>query len=160
MQSLQHGRAPAPRALVEGDDDLARPDGHRGGEGSVEDEVRSPREQQPVLGAERLALGAVDDDDRASAPFGHGAQLDGRREARAAPAAQARPLDLVDEIVLVAPVRPVQRRQVAVHGEMGVEVHHARLRQAGEQAGERVRLLGGAHTPTPSPEETPLVVGA
>ena len=64
-----------------------RPRRHR----AVEHEVRRALEQDAVLDAHRLALGAVDDDDPAPAAGGHAAQLDRRGEQRAAAAAQRRP---------------------------------------------------------------------
>ena len=54
-------------------------------------------EQDAILGAHRLALGAVDDDDRPRAR-GDRRELDRGREAGAAPPAQAGALDLADEV--------------------------------------------------------------
>ena len=60
-------------------------------ERAVEDEVRQRLEQHPVLDAHRLALGAVDDDDRPSAsPARHALELRGQREARRRRARAAR----------------------------------------------------------------------
>ena len=96
--------------------------------------------------ARRLALGGVDDDDRAPARGGHGAQLRGGREARAAAPAQAGALDLLDQGRLRAASVPALRigsRPVRV--EVCFEAHRAvrgDARQQPWQAGGRLQRGG------------------
>ena len=94
---------------VEADDDAVGARRGGGGQRAVEDEVRDPGQQDAVLGAGRLALGAVDHHRGPAPAGGHGAHLDRRRERRAAAAAQAGRGDLVDEVV-GRPVRDRPRR--------------------------------------------------
>jgi len=79
---------------VDAHDHLSGVDGGGGYHGPVDDQVGSDGEQRLVLGAERFSLGAVGDDHGIASGFGDGGQLDGRREPRAAPTAQATALDL------------------------------------------------------------------
>ena len=60
--------------------DLPGAEGSRGQDGPVEDEVGGPQQQRAVLGARGLALGRVDDDDRAAPAPARRRELAGQRE--------------------------------------------------------------------------------
>src|SRR5690242_17508759 len=96
--------------------------------------MRQPREQQSVLGTRRLRLGAVDyDRTGASTPAydsravaGYGPKLAGGGKVRAATAAQAAQLDLIDQRGAgdvgqgpVAPLVLAQRHRLAGRVETG-----------------------------------------
>ncbi len=108
MKLTGYGRDPPPHAVPpfgkssrdrrtfssgisrDGDHDLARADGGRGGEGSVEDEVRGEPKEHLVLAACRLTFRPVDDDDGPSALLRHRTELRGGRESRRRPVRAAR----------------------------------------------------------------------
>ena len=74
--------------------DPVRADGIRGELGAIEDEVRPQPEQGPVLGAERLTLGAIGEDDRPAAGLtGDRSPLPADREAGPAATEQAARLE-------------------------------------------------------------------
>ena len=98
----------------DGEDHLAGADRLRGGDCTVDDEMRVGRHQRRVLRARRFAFGAVGDHDGVS-PSRDGAELDGGRETGAAAAGEAARLELGDE--LVAP----ELRQWAVTHQVGAE---------------------------------------
>ena len=80
------------------ENDLLGPDGARGQDGTVEDEVGPGLHQQTVLEAERLALGPVRDQRaRALAP-GHRPPLPSHREAGSASAPKVALIQRVDQL--------------------------------------------------------------
>ena len=109
-------------------------DGVGGDQRPVEDEMRPKAEQRPVLRAERLALGAVDEDDRSSA--GPGGLLGDRsplapdREAGPAAAEQPACLEGRDRVPGRRAVRPPAEAGAMVAERFGP----GRGRWAGEQA--------------------------
>ncbi len=136
-----HGRLVLPADV---EDDLVGADGLRRQVGPVNHEMRPMRHQDPVLGAGRLALGTVHQDDgRAALPFGQGTPLATDREAGAAAAEQPACLEARDEIEVV-----VSARKCAEPREMGVEALGIAIQwRAGEKALSRVgrvqRCSGG-----------------
>ena len=103
-----------------GDDHLVRADGAGRGQGAVDHQVGVARQQDGVLAAGRLALGAVGHDHLAPAALGDRGELQRGGEARPAAAAQAAALDLVDQRGAVEPRRAARL---------------ARAEQAGQAAG-------------------------
>ena len=104
MASLGDGGRQAPRGrrtAMHTHHDLVRPDGQRSERSAVQHEVRRQAEEHVVLLAHRLALATVDQHDGASASgrnlVSHGSQLAGQRERGAAPPAQTRASDEVDQ---------------------------------------------------------------
>ena len=77
--------------------DLPGAEGSRGQDGPVEDEVGGPQQQRAVLGARGLALGRVDDDDRAAPAPARRRELAGQRESGTAATPHLRVLDEPDE---------------------------------------------------------------
>ena len=76
-------------------------------------------EQQAVLGAGRLALGAVGHAPPRAAAVGHRPHLAGHREGGATPAAQARAVDLIDQALRGQAAQVGQR---AEQFEVGAQV--------------------------------------
>ena len=140
-------------ALV-GDDHLVGADGARGELGAVEHEMGELAQQQRVLRAQRLALAAVGDDDRAPARRGDRAHLAApsgrrRRRGRAGPRARRR---------RAAPsARAPAARGRAVQLEVAVERCHRPVGAADEQARERDICADRAHW-TGSTWSVPLAV--
>ncbi len=127
------GRAQRPPGLRrDGDDDLAGPDGVRGGERAVEHGVRRALEQQTVLGAHRLALGAVGHDHAAPSLAGDGLELGGRGERAPAASAQPRGADLADQRVR----RPRLELEPAVQLVVSLEPESLAAAHPGDQARE------------------------
>ena len=95
------------------DDHLIGIHGGRGELRAVEHEVRAKRHQDPVLLARRLPFAPVHDDDGTPLPTADRAHLDGRRERRAATAAQTGGVDRVDQLGAGASMRRRRRRNAA-----------------------------------------------
>jgi hypothetical protein len=72
--------------------------GPRGNDSAVEDEVRTPRQEDLVLRAGGFALGAVPDDDGPASLACHSGQLEGRGEARTASAAKTGTIHELDQL--------------------------------------------------------------
>ena len=169
-QSGGTGRA---RALVDGGGDgaqrgrvvlgnadqrLAGVHGSRGELGAVEDEMRRGLEQEAVLGAAGLTLGAVGHDDRPAAGLPHRAQLDRGREIGSSAPAQAGALHLVDQL---ARVGTSSERQGTVLAHVFLMRHATAAADAAQQPWEVARRRGH---PTPwdarAPTTSPLTVPA
>ena len=112
---------------------LARADRLRGERHAVQYQVREPAQQQLVLDAGGLALRAVSDQHLASRPGRDRAHLAPGREARPAPAGQARGLHDVDE-----PLGPAQCGHRPMLPLVPRQAHELRA-DAREQAGQARR---------------------
>ena len=127
-----HARQRPAAGPVDRDDDLVGADRLRGEHRAVEHEVGQRGQQEAVLGAQRLALGAVHHDDRPSPVLGDGPHLAARREGRAAAAAEPRRLDRVDQWPAVS-VRTAPRRP-SVLGDVLLQPDRPVRPEAREQA--------------------------
>jgi hypothetical protein len=108
-QGLPDGVERGGGGLVDADDHLAGADRGSRQQRAVEHQVWGHGEQQLVLAAAGLALGAVDHHHRRTPALADGAQLDPGREAGAASTAEAGPLDGGDQLVS-GPAGPRRRR--------------------------------------------------
>ena len=97
--------------------------------------MRLPGQQDLVLGAGGLALGAVGDHDRAARPRGHRRQLARRREARASAAGEPGPRHLGDQRIAAARVSRTTGER-AVPGEMVAQGRRAASIPGGQQPGQ------------------------
>jgi hypothetical protein len=106
-------------ALAEGQDHRLGADRAGGDRRAVEDQVRGFVEQRAILGAGRLALGAVGHHRAWTAAAGHRPHLAGNREGGAAPTTQPRAVHLVNQ-ALGRPATQVGQRSEQV--EVGAQV--------------------------------------
>ena len=126
-------------AVADLDDDLTRAHGRRGQHGAIEHQMGQTGQQQKVLRARGLGLAAVHDHELASpSRLGDRAELDRGGEVGATAAAQAAPVDGVDQLERREP------RHRAVHAQVAVHRHHVAVRvETCQQPRQRGRSLPG-----------------